>query len=82
MRSDIRNLPCAIIGPPESVMTLSAGDRLGRYEILGPLGVGGMGEVCSAHDEESNCSMAVEVLLLDSAPAIRTGGPDLIERER
>jgi len=26
-------------------MTLSAGDRLGRYKILGPLGAGGMGKV-------------------------------------
>jgi hypothetical protein len=26
-------------------MPLSAGDRLGRYEVLGPLGAGGMGEV-------------------------------------
>ena len=28
-------------------MTLSTGDSLRRYEILGPLGVGGMGEVLS-----------------------------------
>jgi hypothetical protein len=26
-------------------MTLSAGVRLGAYEILGPIGAGGMGEV-------------------------------------
>ena len=27
-------------------MALSAGTRLGPYEILAPLGAGGMGEVC------------------------------------
>lgn len=31
-------------------MTLSAGERPGRYEILGTLGVGGTGEMFRAHD--------------------------------
>ncbi len=43
-------------------MTLSTGDRLGRYEILGPLGAGGMGEVYRAHDAELDREVAIKVL--------------------
>ena len=43
-------------------MTLGAGTRLGSYEILGPLGAGGMGEVYRAKDARLAREVAIKVL--------------------
>src|SRR4029077_10989584 len=43
-------------------MPLSAGTRLGSYEIVAPLGAGGMGEVYRARDTKLDRDVAIKVL--------------------
>jgi eukaryotic-like serine/threonine-protein kinase len=43
-------------------MSLSAGDKLGPYEILASIGAGGMGEVYLAQDARLNRQVAIKVL--------------------
>ena len=43
-------------------MSLAAGERLGPYEILAPIGKGGMGEVYRAHDSRLHRDVAIKVL--------------------
>ena len=54
-------------------MTLLAGTRLGPYEILAPLGAGGMGEVYRARDSRLEWTVAIVVLPqhLSISPEVR-----------
>ena len=54
-------------------MALEPGARLGPYEIVGPAGAGGMGEVHRARDTRLDRTVAIKVLPPDltSDPAVR-----------
>ncbi len=43
-------------------MPLSPGTRLGVYEVVSPLGAGGMGEVYRARDTKLGREVAIKVL--------------------
>src|SRR5579872_357587 len=56
-------------------MGISAGTRLGPYEIIAPLGAGGMGEVYRARDTRLERTVAIKVL-----PSHLSDNPDLKQR--
>jgi len=56
-------------------MAMTAGTRLGPYEILAPIGAGGMGEVYRARDSRLAREVAIKVL-----PASFSNDPDRLRR--
>jgi serine/threonine protein kinase len=56
-------------------MPLAAGTRIGPYEVIGPLGAGGMGEVYRARDIRLGRSVALKVL-----PDHFAGDPERLAR--
>jgi serine/threonine protein kinase/Tfp pilus assembly protein PilF len=56
-------------------MPLSPGTRLGPYEVLAPIGAGGMGEVYKARDTRLDRAVAIKVL-----PANLSSNPELRAR--
>ena len=56
-------------------MLLVTGSRLDAYEILAPLGAGGMGEVYRARDTSLKRDVAIKVL-----PGHWSRDPDLLHR--
>src|SRR5262249_45697541 len=61
----------------QAPMPLSFGTRLGSYEITGPLGAGGMGEVYRARDSKLNRDVAIKIL-----PDLFAADPDRLARFR
>ena len=67
-------------------MALEPGSRLGPYQILSPLGAGGMGEVYRARDTRLDRDVAVKVItaqvaVTEDVRALRARSQDHLEPE-
>ena len=62
-------------------MALSAGMRVGPYEILAPLGAGGMGEVYRARDTRLDRTVAIKVLPAELADSPKRIGGIVVDVE-
>src|SRR5271166_5206131 len=58
-----------------AAMALTSGTKFGPYEIVSPLGAGGMGEVYRARDSRLDRTVAIKVL-----PSHLTGDSEAQER--
>src|SRR5437879_13752145 len=57
------------------VMQLAEGTRLGPYQVLAPIGAGGMGEVYRARDTRLGREVAIKIL-----PAAYSNDPERLQR--
>ena len=63
------------VNSDSATLTLAAGARLGPYEVVSPIGSGGMGEVYRARDPRLGSEVAVKVL-----PPEVAADPDRLRR--
>jgi serine/threonine protein kinase len=59
----------------DSAMALASGQRIGVYEVIGPIGAGGMGEVYRARDTRLGRDVALKIL-----PDVFAADPDRLAR--
>jgi len=62
-------------------MPLSVGDKLGPYEIIAPIGKGGMGEVWKARDPRVGRD-AAPLLVITPPQSCRSSGTAILEQFR
>jgi serine/threonine protein kinase len=70
-----RTIRVGSYNPADHAMHLSAGVRIGPYEVLEPLGEGGMGQVWKARDSRLLRDVAIKVL-----PDAFAGDPERLAR--